>query len=69
METRVTEMRELAERVKRMAEAEGTSVEHVLVVLTTVLLAPQNTPSVTAGGGDSSPVKGAPRENEKEDIT
>lgn len=42
METRVTEMRELAERVKRMAEAEGTSVEHVLVVLTTVLLAPQN---------------------------
>lgn len=42
METRVTEMRELAERVKRLAEAEGTSVEHVLVVLTTVLLAPQN---------------------------
>ena len=42
METRVTEMRELAERVKKLAEAEGTSVEHVLVVLTTVLLAPQN---------------------------
>lgn len=42
METRVTEMRELAERVKRMAEAKGTSVEHILVVLTTVLLAPQN---------------------------
>lgn len=42
METHVTEMRELAERVKRLAEEQGTSVEHVLVVLTTVLLAPQD---------------------------
>ena len=47
METRVTEMRELAERVKKLAEAEGTSVEHVLVVLTTVLLA-EPTPSVSS---------------------
>lgn len=42
METHVTEMRELAERVKRLAEEQGTSVEHVLVVLTTVLLAPRD---------------------------
>ena len=66
METHVTEMRELAERVKRLAEEQGTSVEHVLVVLTTVLLAPECTPSVTACGGASSPVKGAPRDENKE---
>ena len=66
MESRVIEIRELAERVKRLAEAEGTSVEHVLVVLTTVLLAPQNTPSDTACSGASSPVKGAPRDENKE---
>ena len=44
----VNQIRELAERVKRLAEAEGTSVEHVLVVLTTVLLAaPPQSPSAT----------------------
>lgn len=35
----VQEMRELAEKVRRLAEQTQTSVEHVLVVLTTVLLA------------------------------
>lgn len=37
-----SEMRALAGKVRKMAQEQGTSVEHVLVVLTTVLLAPQN---------------------------
>ena len=39
----ITEMRELAEKVRRIAQEQGTSVEHVLVVLTTVLLAKHDT--------------------------
>lgn len=38
----ISEMRELAEKVRQIAQEQETSVEHVLVVLTTVLLAPQN---------------------------
>lgn len=39
----ITEMRELAEKVRRIAQEQGTSEEHVLVVLTTVLLAKHDT--------------------------
>ena len=38
----ITEMRELAEKVRQIAQEQETSVEHVLVVLTTVLLAPRD---------------------------
>ena len=39
----ITEMRELAEKVRQIAQEQETSVEHVLVVLTTVLLAKHDT--------------------------
>ena len=43
MQDPITEMRELAKKVRQMAQEQETSVEHVLVVLTTVLLAPHDT--------------------------